>query len=70
MERFFIAENINFDPKRCYECGIFWAVETRATISDCPVCAGRNIKKAHAAEASAIRSNAALKGIISRTKKV
>lgn len=62
-----LTPEIRLEQNRCYDCGTFWAVEQcKATVAQCPVCAGKRIQAAISSEMKAIRSARSLKALVNR----
>jgi len=58
------------DTHRCWTCGNYWAVESRAPGSArCPVCAGEDVKTARKQRDKLELSNRALRGALTRAKR-
>lgn len=65
--------NIELEPTRCFQCGRYWAYETRFQHHQpsCPFCAANRIEAAEERVAQINRSNISLRGAIKRiTNKV
>ena len=63
-------EKVTLQRRRCWECGRFWAYETfREGDPQCPVCAGRAIKRLQATVDKLQRGVNALRGALARMRK-
>lgn len=62
---------IEFDTRRCVECGSYWAIESfrKFSATVCPCCAETQIDKANERANAAERSMHSLRGALTRLKK-
>lgn len=60
---------ITLAVQRCYDCGTFWACETRSGSGRCPICAERKIFAAHEEQAKLEKRLNAQKAATSRAAK-
>jgi len=66
-----IEEPVRLTQHRCWECGRWWAYERFSIESpECPVCAGRALQRVNKRIAELERSNASLRGALTRAKEV
>ncbi len=64
-----LNRTISMSVQRCYDCGTFWACETRSGSGRCPICAGRKIDAAHEEQAKLEKRLNAQKAATSRAAK-
>jgi hypothetical protein len=64
-----IAEPVQLAPRRCFECGRWWAYERFASgAPECPVCTGRANDRLRSRVSELERSAASLRGALTRAK--
>lgn len=63
-----IKPTISLDLHRCFKCGRHWACEAVRHPS-CPLCSAQEIQRMQKEVDRMVRSNAALRGAVTRAKK-